>query len=172
MCHNSLFLTTLLHESPTQYNPKWRTVDSIIICAPQRQCCCCRQLPEADTASSSAPSSPRHKHARHDNVEEQEETSTSNAPPAAGKASAQPAKSSRSKTITRGPSKRPALPSSDTAASWSTSDQQGAGQAPDQVHNNDNNNQNVYLASRHQVHMNCHLSMLGWRLLEPLKMSI
>ncbi|DBA83627.1 hypothetical protein WJX77_005721 [Trebouxia sp. C0004] len=87
------------------------------------------QLPEATAASSSVPSSPRHKHARHDNVEE---PSTNTAPPAAGKASAQPAKSSRSKTITRGPSKRPALPSRDTSAPWSSSDQQGSGHASDQ----------------------------------------
>lgn len=148
MCHNSLFWTTLLHKSPTQYNIKWHAVDSITVCAPQWRCCCHRQLPEANTASSSAPSSPRHKHARHDNVEEKEEPSTSNAPPAPGKASAQPAKSSRSKTITRGPSKRPALPSSDTAASWSLSDQQVSGDAPD------------------QVHVMCHLSLLSWRLFE------
>ncbi|KAL0041673.1 hypothetical protein WJX79_000444 [Trebouxia sp. C0005] len=92
------------------------------------------RLPEANAALSSAPSSPRHKHARHENVEE---PSTSNAPPAAEKASAQPAKTSRSKTITKGPSKRPALPSRDTAASWSSSDQQGAGHAPHQDSNGD-----------------------------------
>ena len=30
MCHNSLFWTTLLHKSPTQYNIKWHAVDPLL----------------------------------------------------------------------------------------------------------------------------------------------